>query len=163
MFRSILLRRASAGAFALAFASSSSSALAQEALPSIEIGARQDGAAGAETVRPSGQGGEKTSNGFGSRADKETGYARSTSFAATKTNTPLIDTPVAVEIVPREVIEDKQILNVMEATRNVSGVQAQPGTYLRPISNPGLSKHGADLSKRVEGLCPFQHRGHSFH
>ena len=163
MFRSILLRRASAGAFALAFASSSSSALAQEALPSIEIGARQDGAAGAETVRPSGQGGEKTSNGFGSRAHKETGYARSTSFAATKTNTPLIDTPVAVEIVPREVIEDKQILNVMEATRNVSGVQAQPGTVLRPISNPGLSSTAQTYRNGLKVYALFEHRGHSFH
>jgi iron complex outermembrane recepter protein len=129
MFRSILLRRASAGAIALAFASSSPSALAQEALPAIEVGSAQPAAAGADTAGPSGQGGEKTSNGFGSPADKETGYARSTGFAATKTNTPLLDTPVSVQIVPREVIEDKQILNAMEATRNVSGVQAQPGTY----------------------------------
>ncbi len=125
MFRSILLRGAGAAAMTLALLTTSPRA--QEALPTIDVGAStapaNSDAGGAST------GAQKTSSGFGSPADKETGYTRSTSFAATKTNTPLIDTPVAVEIVPREVIEDKQILNVMEATRNVSGVQAQPGTY----------------------------------
>jgi iron complex outermembrane receptor protein len=91
-----------------------------EALPPIDIGAEQAGGAARGTTGGRGAGGDPA---------KETGYARSASFGATKTNTPLLNTPVAVQIVPREVIADKQALDTMEAVKNVSGVQAQGGTY----------------------------------
>ncbi len=112
MLRPRMLRGVSAGALGFAL---SSAAVAQEALPTIDISGSDSGtrAAAPGPAAPA----------------KETGYARKVSFGATKTDTPLLDTPIAVQIVPHEVIEDKQALNTMEAVKNVSGVQAQGGTY----------------------------------
>ncbi|HEY8065139.1 MAG TPA: TonB-dependent siderophore receptor [Methylosinus sp.] len=92
----------------------SASASAQEALPTIDI-AGGGPATGTQTsvAAPA----------------KESGYRRTTSFGGSKTDTPLLNTPVAVQIVPREVIVDKQALDTMEAVKNVSGVQASTGTY----------------------------------
>jgi iron complex outermembrane recepter protein len=109
MTRTMLSRGASAGALSLAL---TVAGIAQESLPTIDIGGASTANAGAKPTPA-----------------QEAGYSRSTSFGATKTNTPLIDTPVAVQIVPHELIEDQQILSIMEATRNVSGVQASTGTY----------------------------------
>ncbi|BGE84213.1 TonB-dependent siderophore receptor [Methylosinus sp. 3S-1] len=100
---------------ALTLSLSCAAARAQEALPTIDI-------AGAGSANGAGGSGRQ-------EPGKETGYRRSSTVAATRTDTPLLKTPVAVQIVPREVIEDKQILNTMEAVKNVSGVQAQPGTF----------------------------------
>lgn len=145
MLRSTLLRGVSAGAFTLAHFTAS--ALAQEALPSIDISADRGAATG----------GEKTAKGFGSPADKEIGYARSTSFAAAKTDTPLLDTPVSVQIIPREVIEDKQILSAMEAVKNVSGVQASPGTYydqyqIRGFAGSPTFRNGLQISSTWQAV-----------
>ena len=97
-------------ACALGIALLSCAAYAQELLPIIDIG-NAGGAQRTDAAAPH-------------AADKETGYARSTSFGATKTATPFIDTPAAVQIIPHEVIADQQSLNTMELVKNVSGVQA---------------------------------------
>ncbi|MFO1394132.1 MAG: TonB-dependent siderophore receptor [Steroidobacteraceae bacterium] len=51
------------------------------------------------------------------------GYAVDTATGALKTDTPLLDTPMAVQIVPRELIDDQQARTSREAVLNVSGVQ----------------------------------------
>jgi iron complex outermembrane receptor protein len=91
-----------------------------EALPTIDIGAEQSGAA-------RNGGGQGRGRGAGDPS-RETGYARSSTSSATRTDTPLINTPQSVQVVPREVIRDRQILNVLEAVQNVSGVQADNTT-----------------------------------
>ncbi|BBU60464.1 ferrichrome-iron receptor [Methylosinus sp. C49] len=104
MFRTQFLRSASVGALTLAILSSP--AFGQETLPSIEIGA----SAGApDRAAP----------------QAEKGYSRSTTFSATKTSTPLLDTPQSVQIIPREVLQDRQLIDLKEAVQNVSGVQAE--------------------------------------
>jgi iron complex outermembrane receptor protein len=142
MLRSTLLRGSSAGALTLVLVSA---ALAQEALPAIDVGAAS-GPAGPAGPGPA-MGRENPS--------KETGYRRTTSVSATKTETPLIDTPVAVQIVPHEVIQDQQDLNIMEAVKNVSGVQAQPGTYYDQYRIRGFdSGYGATYRNglKMEGI-----------
>lgn len=52
------------------------------------------------------------------------GYAASSSQAATKSDTPILGTPMAVQVVPRDVIEDRQERTTLEAVKNVSGVQS---------------------------------------
>lgn len=113
MLNPLSRRGATAAAISVLFLTSA--AKGQEALPTIDIGA----SGGAPSAKPTGR----------EDPSKETGYRRSNTVAATRTDTPLLTTPVAVQIVPRELIEDKQILNTMEAVKNVSGVQAQPGTF----------------------------------
>ncbi|MDL5057274.1 TonB-dependent siderophore receptor [Geitlerinema calcuttense NRMC-F 0142] len=40
----------------------------------------------------------------------------------TRTDTPIIDTPQAIQVVPQRVIQDQQVVRLEEALRNVSGV-----------------------------------------
>jgi iron complex outermembrane receptor protein len=54
----------------------------------------------------------------------EEGYAVAAATAGTKTVTPLLETPMAVQVIPREVIEDRQQRTSLEVVKNVSGVQS---------------------------------------
>ena len=60
-------------------------------------------------------------------APADDGYAVRESRAATKTETPLLETPMAVQVVPRAVLDDQQVNSIGEAIRNVSGVA--PASY----------------------------------
>jgi iron complex outermembrane recepter protein len=49
-------------------------------------------------------------------------YNRSNASSATKTDTPIMETPISVQVVPRAVIQDQQAVQVGDAIKNVSGV-----------------------------------------
>lgn len=49
-------------------------------------------------------------------------YTRTHASTATKSNTPLIKTPMSVQVVPRAVIEDQQAIQIEDAIKNVSSV-----------------------------------------
>ncbi len=70
----------------------------------------------------------------------DAGYVATHSATATKTDTPIFDLPVSLQVVPREVMEDRQVFQFQKALENVSGV----------VPNYG----GADLadSARVRGF-----------
>jgi iron complex outermembrane receptor protein len=56
-----------------------------------------------------------------------TGVGRSSYFVpgsstATKTDTPLLDIPGAVQIIPRQVLQDQRVIRVGDAVQNVSGI-----------------------------------------
>ena len=51
------------------------------------------------------------------------GYKASRSATATKTDTPIIDTPAAIQVIPRQVIEDQGARRLIDVVRNTSGVQ----------------------------------------
>ena len=44
------------------------------------------------------------------------------STTATRTDTPILDTPQSVQVIPQQVLEDQQVIRLDEALRNVSGV-----------------------------------------
>ncbi|MEA5617119.1 TonB-dependent receptor [Cronbergia sp. UHCC 0137] len=50
-------------------------------------------------------------------------YIVSNATTATRTDTPLRDIPQSIQVVPRQVLEDRQVIRASEALRNVSGVQ----------------------------------------
>lgn len=50
-------------------------------------------------------------------------YRQPNTSTATRTDTPSLQNPQSVQIVPRAVIEDQSALTLTEAVRNVSGVQ----------------------------------------
>jgi iron complex outermembrane receptor protein len=54
-------------------------------------------------------------------------YAVPNAQTATKTDTPIMETPVSIQVVPRAVLDDQQAISVGDALKNVSGVQ--PGGY----------------------------------
>jgi iron complex outermembrane receptor protein len=55
------------------------------------------------------------------------GYHATRSSTGTKTDTPLLQTPAAVQIVSRELMDDQQVLRVADAVKNVSGVYVAQG------------------------------------
>lgn len=61
------------------------------------------------------------------KGSTESSYASWRATTGTKTEVPLHETPVAVQVVPREVMDDQQVISVKEAAKNVSSVL--PSTY----------------------------------
>ncbi|MEM6435201.1 MAG: TonB-dependent receptor plug domain-containing protein, partial [Cyanobacteria bacterium P01_D01_bin.115] len=50
------------------------------------------------------------------------GYVEPNATTATRTDTPLRDTPQSIQVIPREVLEDQGVTGLNDALRNVSGV-----------------------------------------
>lgn len=50
-------------------------------------------------------------------------YAVTNSSTATKSDTPVMETPVSVQEVPRAVMDDQQVVKVEDAVKNISGIQ----------------------------------------
>lgn len=55
-------------------------------------------------------------------------YAAPNSSFATKTDTPIMETPVSIQVVPRAVMEDQKSSRIKDALENVSGVRPQSTT-----------------------------------
>lgn len=49
-------------------------------------------------------------------------YKRDNATTATKTNTPIMETPFSVQVVPQQVLRDQQVVRLDQALQNVSGV-----------------------------------------
>ena len=63
-------------------------------------------------------------------ADRQQGYRVPDASSATRTDTPIRDTPASIQVVPQQVLEEQQATRLEEALRNVSGV-----TFLGNNSN----------------------------
>jgi iron complex outermembrane receptor protein len=124
MFRSTIMRGVSASAITLAL---SSLALAQQSLPTIDVGANQSrsapvgqGGAGGQTRSRNSQGQPSSKTALGGRL---TGYNAPGPAAASKTDIPILQTPSAIQVVPRQTMDDRQAITVQDAlTTNVSSV-----------------------------------------
>lgn len=75
--------------------------------------------------------------------EQETGYNVPNATTATKTDTPLRDIPQSIQVIPRQVIEDRQVVRLNELAENVSGVQPQPG--YGGLSSGGYTVRGFGL------------------
>jgi iron complex outermembrane receptor protein len=71
----------------------------------------------------------KAHGGYNPKNPYDKNYAVPESFAATKTETPIMETPVSIQEVSRAVMDDQQVIGVKDALKNVSGVQSTPGFY----------------------------------
>jgi iron complex outermembrane receptor protein len=77
---------------------------------------------------------------------RDLGYQTSSVTTATRLETPILETPVSIQMVPRAVIEDQQVIELKEALKNVSGVQPAfglgsliNGFTIRGFTSPVLS------------------------
>jgi iron complex outermembrane receptor protein len=52
----------------------------------------------------------------------DTGYKADTATTATKSDTPIFDLPVSIQVVPREVLDDRQVILLQDALETVNGV-----------------------------------------
>jgi iron complex outermembrane recepter protein len=57
---------------------------------------------------------------------EQQGYRVPNSSTATKTDTPLRDIPGSVQIIPRELLEDRQVTRIQQIVDNVSGLRPDP-------------------------------------
>ncbi|NMG22718.1 TonB-dependent siderophore receptor [Brasilonema bromeliae] len=95
---------------------------------------------------------------------EQDGYNSSVSTTGTKVDTNQRDIPQAIQVVPRQVIQDQQITRVGDAVRNLSGVQVQAGGsrstfdrfYFRGFSNvnDGVLRNG--LRDRIGSRVPSE-------
>ena len=53
---------------------------------------------------------------------EETSYTVPNATTATKTDTPIMETPFSVKVVPQQVLQDQQVIRLDQALRNVAGV-----------------------------------------
>jgi iron complex outermembrane recepter protein len=58
---------------------------------------------------------------------KRTPYRAPNATTATRTDTPLIDIPQSIQVIPQQVLKDQQVTRVGDAVRNVSGVTIGQG------------------------------------
>lgn len=114
MFCSRLTRGVSAGALTLAF---TSWAVAQESLPTIEVGGQV-----APVWQPSTAAPLDPSH---LRLEPKTpteAYIVRNADSATKMDVPIKEIPQSIEVIPRQVLVDQQVTNLKDAVSNVSGV-----------------------------------------
>ena len=75
-----------------------------------------------------------------------TDYNRTQSSTATKTDTPLMQTPMSVKVVPQQVLKDQQAITVDQALQNVSGAVSGAGGsgtfFLRGFGNYNVYRDG---------------------
>jgi len=73
-------------------------------------------------------------------------YKITNAVTATKTDTPIMQTPMSVKVVSRQVMKDQQVITVDQALRNVSGVVSGVGGagtfFLRGFGNYNVYRDG---------------------
>ncbi|MCK9636845.1 TonB-dependent receptor [Methylobacter sp. Wu8] len=73
-------------------------------------------------------------------------YKITNAVTATKTDTPIMQTPMSVKVVPQQVMKDQQVITVDQALRNVSGAVSGVGGsgtfFLRGFGNYNVYRDG---------------------
>jgi iron complex outermembrane receptor protein len=120
----------------LAFAAFETPARAQEQLPEIDVGAARPVAGGpgegqgnnpgieaAASGNGAGDGGPGGYGGAGPSQDPyNTSYVLPNASVGTRTDTPIMETPLNVQSIPQQVLQDQQVTTLTQALTNVSGV-----------------------------------------
>lgn len=85
-------------------------------------------------------------------------YNRTNTSTATKTDTPVLETPYSVRIIPQQVLKDQQVIRVEDAITNVAGVQSSFTNggdsdvfILRGFQNTNLYRDGFLLPSALGG------------
>lgn len=115
---------------------------AQETLPTIDVGAERRATSTART-----------------EVEEKTSYRRESAATATKTKTPIMETPVSVQVITPQVIRDQQAVSLNTALKNVSGVVAfdagQPGdtfdVYIRGFQTRFIYRDGVRMNPQIGG------------
>lgn len=92
-------------------------------------------------------------SGLSEVVDIQAATAPRTSTTATKTPTPLFDTPVAVTLVPRQLLDDQKATSLRDALQNVSSVQATvPGSSGNQFLIRGFSTGGVVMRDSLNAV-----------
>jgi iron complex outermembrane recepter protein len=121
-----------------------SDASGAEALPVIDVGAERK-------ERPGADGAPRT------LGDRHTGYNAPSASQTLKTDTPLLKTPISVQVVTRQMLDDQQAISVKDAiVGNISGVTLLPNFVeqykVRGFANAANSYKNGLLEYRMRSL-----------
>ena len=89
-------------------------------------------------------------------------YFEPNTTTATRTDTPLRDIPLSIQVVPQEVLEDQQVIRLNDALRNVSGAVSAGSTgtaqrfIVRGFDDPAILRDGFRLLSGNFGNPGFQ-------
>jgi iron complex outermembrane receptor protein len=77
----------------------------------------------------------------------DSGYVQPNATTATKTDTPLMETPVSVQVVPQQILQDQKVTTLDRALNNMSGVRSsntgwEENIYLRGFSTSTYFRDG---------------------
>lgn len=134
-----MLRRHLLYAVSLAALASTSAALAQQSLPTIEVGASTRGtgtgraaAGGARSTGDAGGSGSGVGSGGAGKPvlTSQNSYVVPNASTATKTDTPIMDTPINVQVVTQKVMDDQQDTTLAQALTNISSVTVGTGSQV---------------------------------
>jgi len=128
------------GASALAIVAVAHEALAQQSLPTIDIGGSTRAASGGSRAAAGGRGVARAAAAQPQAAGGLSGQAGPNipaaadpkaykvldAATATKTDTPIMEIPASIKVVPQAVLRDQQVVRVDQALQNVSGVVTAP-------------------------------------
>lgn len=81
-------------------------------------------------------------------------YIRPNSTTATKTDTPLLQTPFSVQIVPKQVLDDQQVIRVQEALKNIAGVGG--AVSFKGIGNDAVTLRGFTTEYQTNGAIFYR-------
>ncbi|MBD9355832.1 TonB-dependent siderophore receptor [Methylomonas albis] len=70
-------------------------------------------------------------------------YVLPNATAGTKTDTPIMETPLNVQVISKQVLKDQQVINLGQALKNVSGVTT--GSFAFGTGNPGTPSQQISL------------------
>ncbi len=94
-----------------------------------------------------------------------TSYTVPNATTATKTDTPIMETPVNIQVIPQQVLKDQQAFRLEQALRNVSGVYMEPlGTFqgsgeifsLRGFATDDVYRNGFRTTNIFSGIGPLE-------
>ena len=149
----------------LAFAAFETPARAQEQLPTMDVGAAKPVAGGPGEGQGRGRntsaGSGTGAGGYGGAGSAQDPYNKTYTYedasVGTKTDTPIMDTPLDVVSVSQQVLKDQQITDLAEALQNVSGVTvARAGRIFQWLAlsrdhDLRVWEHGQYLPRRFPG------------
>jgi len=95
--------------------------------------------------------------------EQDEGYNPPNATTATRTDTPLRDIPASITVVPRQVLEDRNVTRLNEALETVSGVSSPfsrsgitaGGRYIRGFSQVGNFRNGFSEGNEFDSLDPI--------
>jgi iron complex outermembrane receptor protein len=80
--------------------------------------------------------------------EQEENYRVPNATTATRTDTPIRDVPQSIQVVPQQVLEDRQVTELNDALRNVSGISIGDSP-LRPFDSPIIRGFSESFSSNV--------------
>ena len=88
-------------------------------------------------------------------------YVVPDALGATRTDTPIMETPVSIKVIPQQVMKDQQVVRLDEAVQNVSGVIPNNDSY---GTNDSFSIRGFDAMEMTyeDGLRLDQYSNAGF-